>query len=135
MDIDRPNKEVTGPLTDYRTLQSDKPRILDGMYEKVGSQQVSRSKLEFAPSWILDEAFESEHNSNWADSYAEVVGSDVAHDANVVSSHVVYKIKTDEEGKRKLKARIVPHGNQDHDKDIIRKDSANAQLSVISVVQ
>ena len=40
-------------------------------------------------------------------------------------------MKTDEHGDRTLKARIVPHGNRDVEKDDIRKDSATAQLSVI----
>lgn len=49
----------------------------------------------------------------------------------MITSHVVYKVKTDEEGARELKARIVLHGNKDLEKDSVRKDSATAQLCVI----
>lgn len=59
---------------------------------------------------------------------------EVGNDANVVTSHVVYKIKTDELGERKLKARIIPHGNEDAEKGEIRKDSSNAQLSIIRLL-
>lgn len=52
----------------------------------------------------------------------------VPRDANFISSDVVYKLKVDEEGSRTLKARIVPHGNHDAEKDDIRKDSSNAPL-------
>ena len=59
---------------------------------------------------------------------------DVAHDANIITSHVVYKIKTGEDGKRTLKSRVVPHGNRDDDKDFIRKDSATAQLNIVRLL-
>lgn len=60
MDIDRPSADVSGPLkVDFHILESEKPRILDEIFEQVGSHQVSRAKLQFAPSWILDDAFQS----------------------------------------------------------------------------
>lgn len=36
-------------------------------------------------------------------------------DANIVSSHVVYKIKVEDDDSLRLKARIAPHGNEDSD--------------------
>lgn len=114
-----------------KALKSEKPLILNEMFEQVGLQQVSRANLQFAPSWVLDEALASEHSSNWADAYEEVDERYVPWNANVVTSHVVYKVKTDEERDRKLKARIVPHGNEEDDKDSVRKDSSNAQLSIV----
>lgn len=47
--------------------------------------------------------------------------------ANVVSLHIVYKVKSDN-GKLKLKERIVPHGNRDSEKYTVRKDSASADM-------
>lgn len=41
-----------------KILQSDKARILDQIHAVVGSQQVSSSKLAFAPPWIIHQAFE-----------------------------------------------------------------------------
>lgn len=121
-DIDRPAGNVTGPKDGEQNLESEKPRILDERFEQVGSQQMTRSKLEFAPSWILDEAFTSKHDSNWSDAYVKVYESDVPKDANVVPSHVVYNVKTDEEGDRSLYARIVTHGIEENDKETVRKD-------------
>ena len=115
-------------------LQTDRDRVLDSIYECVGSRQVTRSKLEFAPPWILDYAFDKEYKSNWVGSYIPVEEKDVPHDANIITSHVVYKIKTAEDGTRTLKSRIVPHGNRDDDKDSIRKDSATAQLNIIRLL-
>lgn len=92
------------------------------MYDCVGSQQVISRKLEFAPQWIQDEAFEEEYSANWTDSYAPVDERDVPNDANIITSRVVYKIKTSEDGFRNLKSRTVPHGNRDDKKDSIRKE-------------
>lgn len=46
----------------------------------------------------------------------------------------MYKVNTDKQGYRTLKARIVPHGNRDVEKEDIRKDSATAQLCVIRLL-
>lgn len=60
--------------------------------------------------------------------------SSITTGARVVGSHVVHKVETDEESKRKLNARICPDGNEDSDKDEIRKDSSHAQLSIVRLV-
>lgn len=54
--------------------------------------------------------------------------------ANVISSHVIYKFKTSEDGSYTLKARIVPHGNRDVEKDNIGKDSSTAQFDVVRIM-
>lgn len=47
---------------------------------------------------------------------------------------MVYKLKTDEQGIRMMKAGIVPHGNHDDLKDDTRKDSSNASLFVVRLM-
>lgn len=115
-------------------LTSDRQKVLEEIHARLGNAQVSRGKLEFAPPWILDEAFRNEHDSNWSDAYIEQAESQVPLNANVITSHVIYKVKTDEEGLRNMKARIVPHGNRDFEKDNIRKDSSTAQFAVIRLL-
>ena len=60
--------------------------------------------------------------------------SDVPRTSNVISSHVVYEIKTRESGDKSLKARIVSHGNRDKQKDDSRKDSSTAEFDVIRLL-
>lgn len=48
----------------------------------------------------------------------------------MVSSHIVFKINSKENGKR-LKGRLCPHGNWDRFKRTVRKDLQTAQLDVI----
>lgn len=75
-----------------------------------------------------------EHDDNWAEAYLEVDENSIPRNSNIISSHVVYKVKTEEEGHHRLKARICPHGNRDHLKDDVRKDSATAQFHVIRLL-
>ena len=116
------------------TLSSDRARVMEDIAKTIGKEQVTRSRLESAPSWIVEEAFEKEHSSNWADAYNKVDDSSVPPNANVISSHTINKVKTSEDGTQTLKARIVPHGNRDRQKDNIRKDSSTAQFDVIRIL-
>lgn len=115
-------------------LKTEKQRVLYGILKQIGTRQVNRSELIFAPPWVLEEAFEREHNSNWSDAYVCVPEAEVERKANLITSHVVYKVKTDEKSERTMKARIVPHGNRDKEKDDIRKDSATVQLDIIRLL-
>lgn len=54
--------------------------------------------------------------------------------ANVISSHFIYKLKTNDDGSLLLKGRIVVHGNRDAQKDIVRIDSASADIMTVRFV-
>jgi len=114
-------------------LQSDEQNFLRAIEDVVGPSQVSASKLNFAPQWVMDKAFEQELR-NWNDVYSEFSEVNLPNSANVISSHTVYKVKTDESGAKSLKARIVAHGNEDRDKHTVRKDSAAAQFDVVRIL-
>lgn len=133
MEIDKRNGDAIGTPEGSAILESDKSWVIEEIYAEFGSQQISRHKLQFAPSWIIDKAFISKHDSNWTIAYTPVDEKSVPADANVVGSHVVYKVKTDEDGK-KMKARTCPHGNEDAEKQDTRKDSAKDQLAVIRLM-
>lgn len=47
---------------------------------------------------------------------------EVPSNANVISSHTLYKIKIEEDNKLMLKARIASHGNEDSTKDVLKTD-------------
>ena len=93
-----------------------------------------RKQLEFIPRWIIDKAIESERE-NYKSAFEEVHLSDLPRHSNVISSHHFFLEKVD--GKKnefRLKCRLVPHGNRDRDKDILRTDSSTAQFPDISLV-
>lgn len=115
-------------------LQRDDTRTLDEIHDVIESKQVTASQFSLAQPRIVTDSHKSEHESNWDDVCIEVNEQDVSKNANVTRSYVVYKIKTAEDGIRRLKTRIVPHGNHDDEKDDIRKDSLNAPLFVIRLL-
>lgn len=80
---------------------------------------------------MIDKSVENELKSNWDGAYVSFQKGSVSRHANVISSHFVYKIKRKENEKKRLKARLCPHGNREKMKDYVRKDSATAQLDVI----
>lgn len=125
---------ISGSPETVKLLQSEKGRVIGELNDQLGTKQVSRSQMQFAPAWILNDALAKEHDSNWGDAYSKIPESEVPENANVVGSHVVYKVKCYEDGHKAIKARIVPHGNEDSEKNSIRKDSANAQLGTIRLL-
>lgn len=114
-----------------QVLTSNRGEELTRLYNNIGTTQVTRSKLQCAPPWLVDEAFRKELEGNWCDAFVPVASNKLPRGANIITSHTVYKIKISEEGEKTLKARIVAHGDKDDLKDVIRKDSATAQFNVI----
>ena len=93
-----------------------------------------KRNLNFAPSWIVEEVFQTELQFNWHEAFETVNEETVSRSANVISSHVIYSIKCQENGAKTLKARIVPDGNRDVEKHNIRKDSSTAQFDIIRIL-
>lgn len=122
-----------GTLSHGTELLSDEQRVLASIEEVIGPSQVTSNKLTFAPAWIIQKSFEKELD-NWKGVYEVLSDDQVPLNANVIRSHTVFKIKKDEKSVRSLKARIVAHGNEDKEKDTVRKDSAAAQFTVIRLL-
>ena len=136
---ERPEKDI---CTDSSTqldiegfeLQSEQQLALERLYEATGGEQVTRSKMESAPPWLIQKALEDEINGAWDGAYEEVDERDLPAHANIISSHVVYKVKNEEGNTKRLKARLCPHGNRDREKGKIRTDSSNADFSLIRIM-
>ncbi len=127
------NGRITSRLT-QANFQSEEQRILSEFYKIVGGSPITRKAMEGLPSWIVQNAIDKEVNENWAGAYEEVCETDVPASANVISSHIVYVLKSEENNLKRLKARLCPHGNRDQEKGRIRNDSSNAQFMVIRLL-
>lgn len=64
-----------------------------------------------------------------------VARTDVPSNENVVSSHVRYKVKQNDDGTLKLKARIAPHGNEKNVKEVLTKDCTTCPSIVLRIVE
>ena len=54
--------------------------------------------------------------------------------SNIITSHVVYLWKNKGTPRERLKARIVPHGNRDKDRELLRSDSPSMKPEVMRMV-
>lgn len=85
-------KVKSSTLDENLELLRNEHADLDILYGIVGSKTLKRKELDLAPSWLLDKAISEEVDSNWADAYEVVHEKDVPEDANVIGSHIIFKI-------------------------------------------
>ena len=125
-----------GPADSNCKMESDEQEILRKIRDVVGYEPVSEARLQFAPSWLIQKAIDAElNNYKSKGAYTTVHKRGVPRDANLISSHHFFQIKTDgSPEKLKLKCRLVPHGNRDAEKESLRTDSSTAQFPVIRLV-
>lgn len=126
-------KESVGNINGQKMV-SQEAAILHDIRDKIGTGQVTASAIAFAPSWVVEKSMKAEHDENWTGAYEEVHESDLERGANVISSHVVFKVKSNDDGSLKLKSRIVVHGNRDDERELIRSDCAAADMLIIRLV-
>ena len=58
----------------------------------------------------------------------------IPRNANVITSHVIYEVKVNDDGPLKMKARIAPGGNKDKDRNILKTDSAECPPNGIRIL-
>lgn len=128
------NVEVRAPQQDGHELKSCEQELLKEISSVIKNKDVLERELEWVPRWLLDKAIQKEKD-NYRSAFQEVDVASLPRDANIITSHHFFGIKYDgQTEKLKLKCRMVPHGNKDQDKDLIRKDSATAQFPAIRLV-
>lgn len=76
-ELDIGKTTVSSP-DDSNTIKSDEQRELDKLFEMLGGKQLTRKKLECAPSWLLDKAVEEELEKTWKGAYILVPNSEVS---------------------------------------------------------
>lgn len=116
------------------TLISTREQTLWDIFNVISSQQVYESHISFAPSWIVDEALRTELETNWSGAYEKMLAKSVPDDANIISSHMPYRMKENDDGTVKLKAPLVLYGNHDRDRFGVRRDSSSSDLSIVRLV-
>eukprot|EP00737_Agarophyton_chilense_P004392 gb/GEZJ01005506.1/.p1 GENE.gb/GEZJ01005506.1/~~gb/GEZJ01005506.1/.p1 ORF type:complete len:142 (-),score=23.29 gb/GEZJ01005506.1/:1729-2154(-) len=75
------------------------------------------------PSFLTENAYKKKEES-FKREVREVPVTKVPKEANIIKSHVFYKVKNCDDDSQVLKARIAPHGNKDKDKLNLKTDSA-----------
>lgn len=118
------------------TLHSSEQNVLKDPTKIIGDQPVSESKFQFAPRWILEKAIEAEKR-NFFEAKAHMLVSicKFPKNANIMSSHYFFVLKYQVEiGKLRLRCRLLPHGNRDYEKDLIRSDFSIVQFTCMQML-
>lgn len=58
-------------------------------------------EISSAPPWLIEKAVQAELAQNWKGAYEEVLEKEVPKGANVIGSHVIFKIKVEEGGHKR----------------------------------
>ena len=64
----------------------------------------------------------------------EVQIEKVPKNSNIITSHVIYRVKENNDGSLKMRARIAPHGNKDKDRDTLKTDSSQRPPTRIRIL-
>jgi hypothetical protein len=116
----------------------EEQRLLQLMLKGVGHKQLSLAhETALTAPWLVEESFTREL-SNWKDTYELIPLNHLPSDANYIRSHAFCHIKraTDDRSASSLKlnTRIVLHGNEDKEKDDLRKNMQAASFTSISTL-
>lgn len=104
------------------SLKPEKGRWCFHIAQKHGSKQFARWQAPEMSAWFYDAAMEEELE-NWKKKIKPIHINELPPDANLASSHTVRKLKVNDDGARRFKARTCPYGNHDRDKGKARADS------------
>lgn len=86
------------------------------------------------PSWVVEKALRSDHYDNWREEYTLVKDLYVPLNANEIASHVVYKVKKEEDEILLLKERIRPNGKRYTIEFYVQNYCATAKFGVIRLM-
>lgn len=77
--------------------------ILNSVFERMGTNQFMKREAPDIPGWIYQESENTELRENWECNKIDVPLNKVPRDSNVIGSHIVCKLKHDDDDSSKLK--------------------------------
>ena len=104
-------------------LSRTEKESVEMFYKVFEHKEFSLTAAQGLPSHTTENAYKKEENK-FMRTVRLVPTSQVPKDANIITSHVIYKVKSSDEGDYYLKARIAPHGNKDRERTGLKTDSA-----------
>lgn len=120
----------SGPLS----IMNIEPDVVRGLLNHFGNKSFMRHEAQGFEQCVLDKSF-SDEEETFLKNVKVIFRADLPSDANVVNSHVLYKVKHNDDGSLKLKARIAPHGNEDALKEIFTKDCTICPPTGLRIVE
>lgn len=81
-------------------MTSTSEETLREKFKVLGSKQAGRSKMVFAPDWIVRAAQVEKTGNSWTEEHTEVKVNNVPWDANVIISHFFVNARRKKQRKR-----------------------------------
>jgi len=111
-------------LTPGQDLKSVERQAVGEYFKCFGNKEFMLYQAQALPPFITQNAYDKEENA-FLKTVRPVHVSEIPERANIITSHVLYKVKNCDDGTQIMKARIAPHGNKDCDKDGLKTDSTS----------
>jgi len=115
-------------------LSSIEKSVVDQYWNLFRSKEFLIWDAQGLPRFITHNAYRKEEDS-FVETVKKVHVSDIPEGANIITSHVLYKVKLRDDGTKMIKARIAPHGNKDDMKDDLKTDSATCSPVGVRVLK
>ena len=90
--------------------------------QRFHSKEFLLHQAEGLPTFVTENAYNEEENK-FKKQVKEIHVSKIPKNSNVITSHVLYKIKTLDDSSLLCKDRIAPHGNKDKYKESLKTDA------------
>lgn len=119
--------------TDLQVISSEHA-VLSAMLEHFGNKPFLKYRAQGFDQYPLVNSYTVEEET-FLKTACSVYHRYVPQGANVINSHTTYKVKKNDDGTLKLKARIAPHGNEDNLKDILSKDCTTCPPTGLRVLE
>lgn len=103
------------------TLSRNEQEALGAMFKYFGNKPFMRHEAQGFSQAAIMSAYQREEDV-FLENVKIVRRTTIPTDANIISSHTLYKLKVNDDSSLKLKARIAPHGNEDSLKTVLRND-------------
>ena len=120
-------------ITPTFELSSESDSAIKLYHSAFGFREFTASQAQGLPSFVLDNAY-SEQEKKYLEHAKKIHVSKIPKKSNIITSHTLYKVKSNDEGKLYIKARIVPHGNRDKMKHVLKTDSSSCSPIGLRIV-
>lgn len=103
------------------SLERNEQEVLSDVDDVLGYRPFHRHQCQAFDQWLIISSYIEDEKIIF-ENVKVVPRSAVSKSANIICSHVIYRIKSDDKNLFKFRARIAPHGNEDSEKDNLHID-------------
>ena len=117
-----------------KRMYSTENAVLSKMQDHFGNKPFLRHHSKGFDQFPLVTSFKTEEET-FLRTVKQVAKKDVLAGANIIGSHTIYKMKQNDDGSLKLKARIASHGNEDDLKSELHIDCSTCSPTGLRILK